>query len=90
MTSRSTAMIAAGVLAVGLVTGAAGAIVIGDATADRAMGRHFDQMGSMRGMTAGTDMGATMEMMGGSMMNAPGQMGPGSSQHDVHHPNANR
>ena len=90
MTTRSTARIVAGALTVGLLTGAAGAIVVHNATADGALDRHYEQMGAMMEMTGGADMGAMMEMMGGPMMSEPAEMGPGSSQHDAHHPNANR
>ena len=53
MTRRLTAAIAAGALAVGILTGAAGAVVVGTATTNTALDRHSEQMGSM------------MEMMGG-------------------------
>lgn len=90
VTSRSTATIVAGALTVGLLTGAAGAIVVGSATADGAVDRHHEQMGAMMEVTGGADMVAMMEMMGGPMMSEPADMGSGSRQHDAHHPNANR
>ena len=90
MTTRSTAAIAAGALALGLLTGAAGAVVVGNVTADTAADRHHEHMDSMMEAMGGPDLGAMMEMMGGSMMGEPGEMGMGSSQHDAHHPNANQ
>ena len=90
MTRRSTATIVAGALTFGLLTGAAGAIVLGNTTADGAVDGHYERMGAMMEMTGGADMGAMMEMMGGPMMREPAEMGPGSRQHDAHHRDANQ
>jgi hypothetical protein len=86
MTRRLTAAIAGGALAIGILTGAAGAVVVGNATADTALDRHNEQMGSMMDMMGGSGMGSMMDMMGGSMMSGADQMGPNSEQHQAHHP----
>lgn len=77
MSTRLATAIAAGALGIGMLTGAAGAIVFGNATADRATDRHYEQMGRMMD-DAG--MGSMMEMTGGA-----DTMGPGSDEHDAHH-----
>lgn len=81
MTRRLTAAIAAGALAVGILTGAAGAVVVGTATTNTALDRHSEQMGSMMEMMGSSGMGSMMEMMGG-----PSEMGPDSGLHQAHHP----
>jgi hypothetical protein len=81
MTTRLTAAIAAGALAVGILTGAAGAVVVGNATTNTALDRHSVQMGSMMGVTGSSAMGSMMGMMGG-----PSGMGPNSGLHQAHHP----
>jgi hypothetical protein len=81
--TRFTAVIAAGALAIGILTGVAGTIVIGNAT-DGGFAQHHDQMGSMMDMS-----GAGMEMMSG-MMSGSGSMDPGSSLHQGHHPDTER
>lgn len=81
MTRRLTAAIAAGALAVGILTGAAGAVVVGNATTNAALDRHSEQMGSMMGMMGSSGMGSMMGMMGG-----PSGMGPNSGLHQAHHP----
>lgn len=82
MTRRLTAAIAAGALAVGILTGAAGAVVVGNATTNTALDGHSERMGSMMG---GSGMGSMMEMMGGSM-GGTDAMGPNSGLHQAHHP----
>ena len=81
MTTRIGAAIAAGFLAVGILVGAAGTIVVRDATttdfADhmRDMSASAGSMGSMAGM---------MSMMGsGSPMGSDAWMTPG--EHESHH-----
>ena len=81
MTRRLTAAIAAGALAVGILTGAAGAVLVGNATTNTALDRHSEQMGSMMEMMRSSGMGSMMEMMGG-----PSEMGPNSGLHQAHHP----
>ena len=81
MTTRIGAAVAAGFLAVGILVGAAGTIVVRDATttdfADhmRGMSASAGSMGSMAGM---------MSMMGsGSPMSPDAWMTPG--EHESHH-----
>lgn len=81
MTRRLTAAIAAGALAVGILTGGAGAVVVGIATTNTALDRHSEQMGSMMEMMGSSGMGSMMEMMGG-----PSEMGPNNGLHQAHHP----
>jgi hypothetical protein len=82
MNTRLTAAIAAGALAIGVLTGAAGSIVIGNAIGNDSAARQHEQMGSMMEMMAGADMGS---MMGGS-----DAMGPGPGAHDAHHPDSDQ
>jgi hypothetical protein len=82
MNTRLTAAIVAGALAIGVLVGAAGSIVIGDAVGDDTAARQDGQMGSMMEMM-GADMGSMTEMMSGS-----GAMGPGA--HDAHHPDSDQ
>ena len=91
MTPRLVGGIAVGMLSVGILTGAAGAIVVRDATSPNA-----DPATVMASHMAGAGMGS---MMSGSMM-APGSSfgpemmnGPAASSmpgdlHDQHHPAA--
>lgn len=79
--TRFTATIAGGALAIGILTGAAGAIVVSNAT-DDGLDRHHEQMGSMMSSMSASGMGS---MMGGS-----GSMGPGGSQHQPHRPDTGR
>jgi hypothetical protein len=81
--TRFTAAIAAGALAIGILSGAAGMIVLGNAS-DGGFARHQDQMGSMMDMS-----GPGMEMMS-EMMGGAGSMDPDSSLHQGHHPDAGR
>jgi hypothetical protein len=74
MTTKIGAAIAAGFLATGILVGAAGTIVIREATAS-------DHMADMAGMSA---MGSMMSMMGaGSPMGPNASMTP--DQHASHH-----
>lgn len=74
MNTRLAAAIAAGTLALGLLVGAAGAAVVGNATTND----QSDYLGQM------TQMHASMSgMMGSGMMGGqwgPGMMGPGAPQ----------
>jgi hypothetical protein len=89
MTTKSVAPIAAGFLALGILVGAAGTIVVRDATttdfADqmRGMTASAGSMGSMGGMTsmmAGGDMAGMMSMMGdGHLAEMPSMMGDAGS-----------
>jgi predicted phage tail protein len=90
MTRRLTAAIAAGALAVGILIGAAGAVVVGNATADTALDRHYELMGSTMDMMGSSGMGSMMDMMGGSMMSGADEMGPNSEQHEAHHPDSDQ
>lgn len=93
MTTRIGAAIAAGLLAVGILVGAAGAIVVRDATttdfADhvRDMSASTGDAGSMAGMMSmmgAGDMAGMMSMMGsGSPMSPDASMSPG--EHRSHH-----
>lgn len=89
MTTRIGAAIAAGFLALGILVGAAGTIVVRDVTAPgmadhlRDMSASAGSMGSMAGM---------MSMMGGDMsgmMGAGSPVGPDASmapgEHESHH-----
>ena len=80
MTTKLTAAFAAGALAIGVLVGAAGAVLIHDATG-----------APMRV----TDLAAMHEMMSNtdsSMMD--GMMGPGTAidpgRHEIHHPGSDR
>ena len=93
MTRRLTAAIAAGALAVGFLTGGAGAVVVGIATTNTALDRHSEQMGSMMEMMGSSGMGSMMEVMGSSgmgsmmeMMGGPSEMAPNNGLHQAHHP----
>ena len=92
MTTRIGAAIAAGFLAIGILVGAAGTIVIGDATASDHMSA-MAGMSDMAGMRANGDMAGMMSMMGDghmeAMMGAGSPMSPGASmspdEHGSHH-----
>jgi len=83
MTTRIGAAIAAGFLAVGVLLGAAGTVVVRDGTTTDMT----DHMRSMSGtMSAGSmgNMAGMMSMMGGaSMMGPNASMSPGD--HESHH-----
>jgi hypothetical protein len=81
--TRFAAAVAAGALAIGILTGVAGTIVFASAS-DDGFAQHHDQMGSMMSMSR-LGMDQMSEMMGGS-----GSMGPGSSLHGAHHPDTVR
>jgi len=93
MTTRIDASVAAGFLAVGILVGAAGTIVVGEAARTdlaehmRDMTASADAMGDMAGMMSmmgGGDMAGMMSMMGGgSPMNPGAWMSPGD--HQSHH-----
>lgn len=84
MTTRLVGGLAAMTLALGILIGAAGVIVIREAADPLTdpVAAMADQMGGMQSM---------MGMMGGSMMGGPGMGGPGMAPgplHDLHHPAA--
>lgn len=96
MTPRLVGGIAVGMLAVGILTGAAGAIVVRDATSPDA-----DIAAVMASHMGGAGMGSMMSgsMMSGSMMGPGSSFGPEmmggpaastmpGSLHDQHHPAA--
>ncbi len=93
MTTRVGAAVAAGFLAVGILVGAAGTIVVRDATttdlADhmRDMSASAGSMGSMAGMMSmmgAGDMARMMSMMGAGLPMSPdASMTPGD--HESHH-----
>jgi len=92
MTTRLVGGLAVMTLALGILIGAAGVIVIREAADPRTdpVAGMADQMGgmqSMMGMMGGSMMGGSM--MGGSMMGGPGTGDPGMAPgplHDLHHP----
>ena len=75
--NRLTAAIAAGSLAIGILIGSAGTIVVGNALDNDHEQRHA-QMGSM------------MKMMSEQMDNAPRVVNPDNDRHEVHHPGDNQ
>lgn len=81
MTTKLTGALAAGALAVGILVGAAGTVLVHDATRPTiGMG----DMGQMQQM---------MDMMGGSMMGDAADMpmsGVDTARHDSHHPDGDR
>jgi hypothetical protein len=74
ITTRIAAACAAGALAVGILAGSAGTIMLRDATAPEAVGwtAHMSQMGSMMSVMAG---GGGMMSGSGGMMNGQNGMG---------------
>ncbi len=88
MTTRIGAAIAAGFLAIGILVGAAGTIVIRDATASDHMA-DMAEMAGMMSMMGGGHMGDMMSMMGGLPMGPGSSIAPGASmmpdQHESHH-----
>ncbi len=83
MTTRFGAAIAAGFLAIGILVGAAGTIVIRDATTP-------EHMADMRGMMSMMGPDGMTQMMGSDMPMGPGaSMGPDASmspqEHESHH-----
>lgn len=93
MTTRIGAAVAAGFLAIGILVGAAGTIVVRDATTTDFAAHMADMsassgsMGSMAGMMSmmrAGDMAGMMSMMGsGSPMSPDASMTPG--EHESHH-----
>ncbi len=96
ITTRIAAAFAAGALAVGILAGSAGTIVLHDATAPQtdAWTTHMDQAGSMMSMMAGA--GGMMNGSGGMMsgqsgaVSSPAASSMPGSQHDLHHPTASQ
>jgi hypothetical protein len=93
MTPRLAGGIAVAMLAVGILTGAAGTIVVRDATSPEA-GLVAVMANHMAGVTTGSMMSGSM-MGPGAMMGSGAMMGPGLSfgpgmmpagPHDQHHP----
>jgi hypothetical protein len=89
MTTRIGAAIAAGFLALGILVGAAGTIVVRDATSTD-MGDHMRDMSASAGSMG--NMAGMMSMMGGDMsgmMGGGSPMGPDASmspgEHESHH-----
>jgi hypothetical protein len=84
MTPRLVGGIAAATFAVGILTGAAGAIVIRDATTPDLAAVMADHMSGqdMASMMSGLMMGAD----GAGMMGGPAASAMPGSQHDLHHP----
>jgi hypothetical protein len=80
MTTRLAAAFAAGAMAIGMLVGAAGTVLVHDATRP------------VMGMADMAEMHAMMNGMGGPMMD--GSMGTGApmgpSQHEAHHGGSNR
>ena len=79
MTFRIGAAIAAGFLAIGILVGAAGSIVIRDATAP-GLADHMRDAAPMMSMMGGGDLST---MMGGLPMGPNASMAPGD--HESHH-----
>lgn len=95
MTTRIAAGLVTASLAVGILVGAAGTIVVREAGAPR-VGPMTDMAGAMGAMGAMGGMGPMSQMMGRGMMGdgampGPQAPGPGMSPgpwHDLHHPAA--
>jgi len=87
--NRLTAAIAAGSLAIGILIGSAGTIVVGNALDNDHEQRHA-QMGSMMKMMSDPGMGSMMKMMSEQMDNAPRVVNPDNDRHEVHHPGDNQ
>lgn len=94
MTPRIGAAIAAGVLAAGTLVGAAGTIVVRDATTPDLAG-HMHDLSAMRSMMGSGGVAGMMGsggMMGGSPMGPGASMAPDASmtpgEHDPHHASA--
>ena len=79
MTTRIGAAVAAGFFAIGLLVGAAGTIVVRDATTTDPA----DHMGAMTGMMSMMGAGNMPGMMGGSPMTPSASMRP--ADHESHH-----
>lgn len=92
MTIKTTGLIAAGFLAIGIAVGAAGTTVAQEDQAPDMAGHMRDMTSMMSMMGAGSmdDMASMMSMMGGgSPMNPSASMGPAASMstddHESHH-----
>ncbi len=82
ITTRIAAVFAAGALAVGILAGSAGTIVLRDATAPQSVdvAAHMSQMGSMMNGSGGMMNGSGGMMNGsGGMMNGSSGTGPAAS-----------
>jgi hypothetical protein len=94
MTTRIAAGLVTASLAVGILVGAAGTIVVREAGAPR-LGTMTDMAGAMGAMGGTGGTASMMDMMGGGMMGGPAgnpdgpapRMSPGP-WHDLHHPAA--
>jgi hypothetical protein len=83
MTTRIAATIAAGFLAVGILVGSAGTLILRDAGAP-VIADHMGDMGGMMAMMGGGSMSGTGSMMGpGSMMGTDSSLLP--EDHRAHH-----
>ena len=83
MTTRIGAAVAAGFLAIGILVGAAGTIVVRDATTPE-FDAHMGGMAGMMSMMGAGDVAGMMSMMGaGFPMPPDGSMEPG--EHESHH-----
>lgn len=79
MTTTTRAAAAAGLLAIGILVGAAGTIVARDATSTD----HMRDLSGMMSMMGAGDMSGMMSMMGGSAMGPKASMTRGD--HESHH-----
>jgi hypothetical protein len=95
MTTRIAAGLVTASLAIGILVGAAGTIVVREAGAPR-LGTMTDMAGAMGALGGTGGMASVMAMMGSGMMGADpmsGPQGPGPRMspgpwHDLHHPAA--
>lgn len=79
MSNRIVAGIAGAALAVGILVGAAGTVLVHDAATPVS-----DDMGAMHTATGGS-MGQTMEMVGGAMMGGGDSFAEMNDMHRQHH-----
>ncbi len=82
MNKRLTAAIAAGAMAVGLLVGAAGAVVVDNATTSQAAGS-FSQIGQMHAAMGGQTGSGMMGSGSGMMGSGSGMMGGAWSYQDM-------
>ena len=85
MTRRLVGGLAAATFAIGILTGAAGTIVIRDVTTPNLAAVMADHMG---GASAASMMSGSMMSAGSGMMNSPAASSMPGSLHDLHHPSA--